>query len=120
GAAAPRDPTGLDGRPPPGQNPNTNMDSETSAEGARQAREGGSEAGAGLVPARQARSRRTQEKLLAAAERLLARRVLDSLTVADIAGEAGVSVGAFYARFEGKQALVPLLGARYAVTLERE
>jgi AcrR family transcriptional regulator len=73
-----------------------------------------------LIPAQQERSRRTQERLLAAAERLLGRRLLEELTVAEIAREARVSVGAFYARFSNKAALVPLLGERYDAALQRE
>lgn len=72
------------------------------------------------LPALQARSRRTQERLLAAAEKLLARRQLEDLTIADLAREARVSVGAFYARFASKAALVPLLGERYDAALQRE
>ena len=72
----------------------------------------------GVLSPKQERSRRTQEKILAAAERMLRRRLLDELTVTGIAREAGVSVGAFYARFESKDALVPAIGDRYAETLE--
>jgi AcrR family transcriptional regulator len=73
----------------------------------------------GTRRALQDRSRRTQERILCAAERLLRRRLLEQLTVAEVAREARVSVGAFYARFEGKQALVPALGERYAAAVDR-
>jgi AcrR family transcriptional regulator len=89
--------------------PNVNSDSESVTTAPEHA-----------LPALQARSRRTQERLLAAAEKLLSRRTLEELTIADLAREARVSVGAFYARFPSKAALVPLLGERYDATLQRE
>lgn len=62
---------------------------------------------------RQSRSRRTLERIVEAAERLLADREFEALTVQEIVARAGVSVGAFYARFETKDALLPLLASRY-------
>lgn len=65
-------------------------------------------------PALQARSRESLENLLASTERLLARdRLLEDLKVTEIAAEAGLSVGAFYARFKNKASLLPLLQDRY-------
>jgi len=58
----------------------------------------------------QRRSRRTLDRLLDAAEALLADRTFDQLTVADVVSRAGSSVGSFYARFPDKEAL---LGAIY-------
>lgn len=60
----------------------------------------------------QARSRRTLERILDAAERLLAERPFEEITVAEIVAESGTSVGSFYARFPAKQALVPALYER--------
>jgi AcrR family transcriptional regulator len=57
------------------------------------------------LPAQQARSRATRERLLAAAEKVFAERGYDGAKLADIAEEAGVSVGAVYFRFKDKDAL---------------
>ena len=64
-----------------------------------------------LTP-RQARSQRTQEKLLTALERLLQQRVFEKITIQDIAEEAGVAVGTLYRRFRDKEALLPVLYGR--------
>lgn len=66
-----------------------------------------------MITAQQARSRATAERIVEAAESLLAERPFDDLTVTEIAGEAGVSVGGFYARFERKEALLGALHRRY-------
>jgi AcrR family transcriptional regulator len=58
------------------------------------------------LPARQARSRRTTERITAAALALLERKSFAQLSVAEIARKAGVSVGGFYARFPSKDALL--------------
>jgi AcrR family transcriptional regulator len=55
--------------------------------------------------AQQERSRRTTERIVAAGLELLGTRAVDELSVAEIASKAGVSVGGFYARFPGKDAL---------------
>ncbi|HEY5336676.1 MAG TPA: TetR/AcrR family transcriptional regulator [Rhizomicrobium sp.] len=57
------------------------------------------------LPASQARSRATREKLLEAAEIVFAEKGYDGARLADIALEAGVSVGAVYFRFKDKDAL---------------
>lgn len=54
----------------------------------------------------QARSRRTMEKLFTAAERVFVRDGFAAASVAEIAREAGVSVGAFYGRFADKHAFL--------------
>ncbi len=54
----------------------------------------------------QERSRRTAEKILEAALSLLSERRIEDVSVAAIAKKAGVSVGAFYERFSGKDALI--------------
>lgn len=63
--------------------------------------------GRGLAsPPMQARSRRTVEKLMNAAARVFVREGFAAATVAGIAAEAGLSVGAFYGRFADKQAFL--------------
>ena len=57
------------------------------------------------APAQQERSRRTAERIVVAALDLLGEKRLDEMSVAEIAARAGVSVGGFYARFPGKDAL---------------
>ena len=57
------------------------------------------------VPA-QARSRATLNRLVEAAETVLEREGPDGLMVSTIVDEAGVSVGSFYGRFDGKEELV--------------
>ncbi len=61
----------------------------------------------------QDRSRRTLERLLDAAESLLQERGFDNVTVAEIARQAGSSVGAFYARFRDKNGLLHHLHERF-------
>ncbi len=53
--------------------------------------------------AKQRRSQITYDKLIEAGYKLLATRDFDSISIAEIAGEAGYSVGAFYSRFENKE-----------------
>ncbi len=57
------------------------------------------------LPAQQERSRITRARLLAAAEKVFAEKGYDGAKLADIAAEAGVSVGAVYFRFKDKDAL---------------
>jgi AcrR family transcriptional regulator len=57
------------------------------------------------LPAAQARSRATRERLLEAAETVFAAKGYDGAKISDIAEEAGVSVGAVYFRFRDKDAL---------------
>jgi len=72
-----------------------------------------STAAGSVRPPRQARSRATLERVLDAAEYLLANRTLEEITLSDILRRSRVSVGAFYARFENKETLVPCLYERY-------
>jgi AcrR family transcriptional regulator len=65
----------------------------------------------------QARSRETMSRILESAEALLQTRLFEDLPLAAILRRAGVSVGAFYARFDGKEALVPYLYQRYDAAL---
>jgi AcrR family transcriptional regulator len=57
-------------------------------------------------PPLQARSQDTMERVVKAASRLMDRRAFDAVSVSEIVGEAGSSVGAFYARFRDKAALL--------------
>jgi AcrR family transcriptional regulator len=61
----------------------------------------------------QDRSRRSLERLVAAAARLLEAHGPDAVTVTGVAKEARISVGAFYARFSGKEEMVRYLGERW-------
>ncbi|KFN48975.1 TetR/AcrR family transcriptional regulator [Arenimonas composti] len=56
---------------------------------------------------RQPRARLTRERILAAAESLLAEGGQDALTMEEVAERAHVSVGAIYKRFRGKSTLLP-------------
>ena len=58
---------------------------------------------------RQERSRRTAERIVAAALDLLGQRSFEELRVTEIADRADVSVGGFYARFPSKGALLEYL-----------
>ena len=60
----------------------------------------------------QARSQRTMENLLDAAERILLERGLDAVTVPEVVKAAGSSVGAFYTRFPDKRALLETVHQR--------
>lgn len=61
------------------------------------------------LPTRQVRSARTLQRILDAAEALLAEGELERITLEQIAERAHVSIGAFYKRFRGKSTLLPLL-----------
>lgn len=64
-------------------------------------------------PAQQARSQETQDRILDSAEQLLADKCFDDIPVAEIARRAGFSVGALYARFRDKAALLHCLLERF-------
>ncbi len=57
-------------------------------------------------PPQQKRSRAAMERILQAAQTLIAERGTSALTLADVAERAGVSVGSIYSRFSGKEALI--------------
>ncbi len=57
----------------------------------------------------QPRARATRDSLLSAGRMLLAQRDFDELSIADIAGAIGLSVGSFYGRFQDKEAFFALL-----------
>jgi AcrR family transcriptional regulator len=54
----------------------------------------------------QERSRRTLERLVEAAQSLIAERELEDISVPAICARAGVSTGAFYGRFDSKDAFI--------------
>lgn len=62
---------------------------------------------------RQARSQQTLDRILDAAEALVQRKGFDDTPVSEIVRHAGSSVGAFYARFPDKDALLSSLYERY-------
>src|SRR4029453_3630618 len=55
-----------------------------------------------VPPAKQARSRATRDALVRAGRNLCEIKDFDELSVAEIAAEAGCSVGSFYSRFSDK------------------
>lgn len=65
----------------------------------------------------QLRSRETLERVASATERLLEERTFEEITIGDILREARCSSGSFYARFAGKDALLPFLYERYDAQL---
>ncbi|MHA6287783.1 TetR/AcrR family transcriptional regulator [Maricaulis sp. CAU 1757] len=66
-------------------------------------------------PAKQARSKASRDKLVAALDRLLRERDFENISIADLAAEAGLSVGAVYRRFENKDAFIPVIFELYQV-----
>ncbi len=67
----------------------------------------------GVYPARQARSRVAQERLLEAGNAVFANKGYDDAHVTEIASAAGYSIGTFYARFRDKDALFAALQYRF-------
>ena len=65
------------------------------------------------IRAQQARSRDTAERLLQAAETLLAEEGLSGLSVSKVVKRAKSSVGSFYARFQDKDGILQALHARH-------
>ena len=65
------------------------------------------------LPAKQARSRKTRDALIAAGWKLLARHPWEEVTINDIVKVAGVSVGSFYTRFADKDAYFETLAAEF-------
>ncbi len=58
----------------------------------------------GVTPSRQQRSRATTAALLAAGAELLRTKSLAELSISDLCAHIGATVGAFYSRFESKEA----------------
>ncbi len=63
---------------------------------------------------RQARSRATLDRIVSAAQELLETKTFDEISVSEIVDRARSSVGAFYARFPDKAALLDHLDELYA------
>lgn len=63
-------------------------------------------------PAHQERSQRTLQRLLDAAEAVIAEKGFEDASIADIAARAGCAVGTFYRRFRDKRALLHALDER--------
>ena len=61
----------------------------------------------------QARSRKTMNRILDAAEHLLADSSIDRVGIADITARAGVAAGSFYTRFADKDDMLERLVERY-------
>ena len=72
-----------------------------------------------LPQPQQSRSQKTLAKILEAAEALLEERLFDSLTMAELATQAGVSVGVIYTRFRQKEDLLPALLERHHEAVEQ-
>jgi AcrR family transcriptional regulator len=66
------------------------------------------------LPAHQSRSRETRARILAAAESEFAKKGYDGARLADIAEEAGCSVGTVYFRFKDKSALFQAIAESFA------
>jgi AcrR family transcriptional regulator len=66
---------------------------------------------------KQARSERTLQRLLDAAQQLIAEKGHQAVSVPDIARRAGSSVGGFYARFRDKDELLRALEERHFLEL---
>ncbi len=71
-------------------------------------------------PARQARSQKTRDLLLAAGWKLLAQRPWQQVTINDIITTAGSSVGAFYARFPDRDAFFESLAAQWIASRQAQ
>ena len=66
-----------------------------------------------LNPPLQTRSRQTLGRILDATEELLAERTFEQITIGELVKKSRSSVGAFYARFPDKDALLDALYDRY-------
>lgn len=66
-----------------------------------------------MRPPRQARSQKTLDRILDAAEALVQEKGFDDTPVSEIVRRAGSSVGAFYSRFPDKDALLHALFERF-------
>lgn len=63
----------------------------------------------GALPVKQARSRKSRESFMEAGRRLAEQHNWEELSISKLAEEAGCSVGAFYQRFENKDAFLLVL-----------
>lgn len=62
---------------------------------------------------KQTRSENTQERVLRALEEMLSERFFEQITIRDLAARTGVASGTIYRRFKDKEALLPVLYARF-------
>src|SRR5579875_474150 len=74
----------------------------------------------GVRPPLQARSRKALQKVLAAAQDVLAADGFDEFTMTAVAERAGVSVGAIYRRFDGREQLLAAVKDRLLGQLEED
>jgi AcrR family transcriptional regulator len=72
----------------------------------------------GFRPPQQARSRAALQRILVSAEQELVDTGSDDLTMAAVAERAGMSVGAIYRRFEGKEQLLHAVRDRLLTRVE--
>lgn len=70
-----------------------------------------------LRPPQQTRSQETLDRILDAAEQVLAEKAFGDATLAEIMERAGVTVGAFYRRYPDKNALLRHLDERFFAEL---
>lgn len=62
----------------------------------------------------QSRSQQTLERILSSSTTLISEKAYDSVSIAEIASSARISVGGFYSRFKNKEALFNALQIRFA------
>jgi AcrR family transcriptional regulator len=67
----------------------------------------------GVVTPKQSRGHQARARLVEACLRLVEDRPFERISIAEIAAEAGMSVGNFYRRFRSKEAILPDLFAIY-------
>jgi AcrR family transcriptional regulator len=71
-------------------------------------------------PPQQSRSQETLDRILDAAEQVLAEKAFGEATLAEIMERAGVTVGAFYRRYPDKNALLRHLDERFFYEVEQK
>jgi AcrR family transcriptional regulator len=71
-------------------------------------------------PPQQDRSRRALQKVLGAAESVLAEKGFDDFTMTAVAEEADVSIGAIYRRFEGREQLLDAVWTQLLVRMQKD
>src|SRR5262245_50696430 len=72
-----------------------------------------------MSPPKQARSERTAQRILDAAQALIEREGLQALSIPEVVRLAESSTGSFYARFKDKNALLSALEERFFAEIER-
>jgi AcrR family transcriptional regulator len=70
-----------------------------------------------LVPPQQARSRKSMEAVLAAAEKLFTTKGYEETSINDIGALAGVSTGSIYSRFPDKDAILQVIHDSFSKAL---